>query len=39
VLHPNEMNDAVRLAGGKVRLTLVEPSSGRSANVDISLAN
>jgi len=39
VLHPNELNDAVRLAGGKVRLTLVEPSSGRSANVDISLAN
>jgi len=36
VLHPNELNDAVRKSGGKVKITVVEPTSGRSANVDVN---
>lgn len=36
VLHPNELNDAIRKSGGKAKITVVEPTSGRSANVDVS---
>jgi serine protease Do len=37
VLHPNELNDAVRNSGGRLKLTVVEPNSGRSANVNLDL--
>ena len=37
VLHPNELNDAVRNSGGRLKLTVVEPNSGRSANLNLDL--
>ena len=37
VLHPNELNDAVRNSGGRLKLTVVEPNSGRSASLNLDL--
>jgi S1-C subfamily serine protease len=38
VLHPNDLNEAVRTSTGKVKLSTVDPRSGRKAEVEISLA-
>ena len=37
VLHPNDLNDAVRKSNGTLKLTVVDPASGKKANVDINL--
>jgi S1-C subfamily serine protease len=37
VLHPNDLNDAVRKSGGTLKLTVVDPRSGRNGTVDVSL--
>ncbi len=37
VLHPNELNDALRKGGGKCKMTIVDPTSGRSGNIDVTL--
>jgi S1-C subfamily serine protease len=37
VLHPNDLNDAVRNSKGTVKLTVVDPSSGKKSDVNVSL--
>jgi len=37
VLHPNDLNDAARKSTGTLKLTVVEPNSGKKANVDVRL--
>ena len=37
VLHPNDLNDAVRKATGPLKLTVVEPSSGKKSDLDVIL--
>jgi S1-C subfamily serine protease len=37
VLHPNELNDALRSSGKTCRLTIVDPGTGRKNTVDINL--
>lgn len=37
VLHPNDLNDIAR-KGGNLKLTVVEPNSGKKANVDVNLS-
>jgi serine protease Do len=37
VLHPNDLNDAARKSTGILKLTVVEPTSGKKANVDVNL--
>lgn len=37
VLHPNDLNDAARKSTGTLKLTVVEPNSGKKANVDVNL--
>ena len=37
VLHPNDLNDAIRKANGSIKLTVVEPASGTRSNLDVSL--
>src|SRR5262249_10958141 len=37
VLHPNDLTDAVRNSNGSIKLTTVEPSSGKKTNLDVSL--
>jgi S1-C subfamily serine protease len=38
VLHPNDLNDAVRSSSGTLRLTVVEPRTGAKRAVQVSLA-
>ena len=37
VLHPNDLNDAVRKSTGILKLTVVDPASGKKANIDVNL--
>jgi S1-C subfamily serine protease len=37
VLHPNDLSEAVHKATKTLRLTIVEPSSGRKSSLDVSL--
>jgi S1-C subfamily serine protease len=37
VLHPNDLNDAVRNSSGALKLTVVEPSSGKKSDLNVSL--
>ncbi len=37
VLHTNDLNDAVRKSNGSIKLTVVEPSSGRKSDLNLSL--
>ena len=37
VLHPNDLNDAARKSTGTLKLTVVEPNSGKKATVDVNL--
>jgi S1-C subfamily serine protease len=37
VLHPNDLNDAVRNSSGALKLTVVEPSSGKKSDLNLSL--
>jgi serine protease Do len=37
VLHPNDLNDAVRKSNGNLKLTVVDPANGRKGNVDVNL--
>ena len=37
VLHPNDLNDAARKSKGPLKLTVVEPNSGKKANVEVNL--
>ena len=37
VLHPNDLNDAVRKSNGSLKLTVVDPASGKKVNVDVNL--
>ena len=37
VLHPNDLNDAVRKSNGNLKLTVVDPATGKKANVDVNL--
>ena len=37
VLHPNDLNDAVRKSGGTLKLTVVDPRSGKKGSVEVNL--
>ncbi len=37
VLHPNDLNDAVRKSNGTLKLTVVDPTSGKKGNLDVNL--
>jgi predicted metalloprotease with PDZ domain len=37
VLHPNELNDAVRKSGGTLNLTVLDPTTGKKSNLDVNL--
>lgn len=37
VLHPNDLNDLVRASQGALKLTVVDPASGRKSTVDVNL--
>jgi S1-C subfamily serine protease len=37
VLHPNDLNDAVRNSSGALKLTVVEPSSGKKSDLSLNL--
>jgi S1-C subfamily serine protease len=37
VLHPNELNDAVRTSAGTLTLTVVDPITGKKENVEINV--
>lgn len=37
VLHPNELNDALRNSGKSCRLTIVDPGTGGKSTVDVNL--
>jgi S1-C subfamily serine protease len=37
VLHPNELNDAVRKSGGTLKLTVIDSITGKKSNVDVNL--
>jgi S1-C subfamily serine protease len=37
MLHPNDLNDAARNSGGTLKLTVVDPRSGRKGTVDVDL--
>lgn len=37
MLHPNELNDAVRNSGGMLKLTIVDPTTGKKSNIDVNL--
>ncbi|MFN0052485.1 MAG: PDZ domain-containing protein [Planctomycetales bacterium] len=37
VLHPNELNDAVRKSGSTLKLTVVDPTTGKKSNLDVNL--
>jgi S1-C subfamily serine protease len=37
VLHPNELNDAVRNSSGSLKLTVLDPTSGKKNNIDVNL--
>jgi S1-C subfamily serine protease len=37
VLHPNDLNDAVRNSSGALKLTLVDPSSGKKSDLNVTL--
>ncbi len=37
VLHPNELNDAVRRSGGTLKLTVVDPTTGKKKAIDVRL--
>ncbi len=37
VLHPNDLNNAVRDSGGTLKLTVVDSRSGRKSTVDVNL--
>jgi S1-C subfamily serine protease len=37
VLHPNELNEAVRKSGASVKLTVVDPRAGRKGTVTVDL--
>jgi serine protease Do len=37
ILHPNDLNDAARKSGGTLKLTVVDPRSGRKGTVDVQL--
>jgi serine protease Do len=37
VLHPNDLNNAARESRGPMKLTVVDPNSGKKANVEVNL--
>ncbi len=37
VLHPNDLNDAIRQSNGTLKLTVVEPSNGRKSDLNFSV--
>jgi S1-C subfamily serine protease len=37
VLHPNDLNDAARNSGGTLKLSVVDPRTGRKSTVDVNL--
>jgi S1-C subfamily serine protease len=37
VLHPNDLNDAIRTSTGTLKLTVVDPRQGRKGTVDVNL--
>jgi S1-C subfamily serine protease len=37
VLHPNDLNDAVRTSNGALKLTIVDPSTGKKSDLNLSL--
>jgi S1-C subfamily serine protease len=37
VLHPNQLNDAVRASTGTLKLTIVEPRTGKKGTVEVNL--
>ena len=37
VLHPNDLNDAVRNSSGTLKLTVVEPRSGKKSTAEVNL--
>jgi S1-C subfamily serine protease len=37
ILHPNDLNDAVRSSAGTLKLTVVDPRSGKKGNVEVNL--
>jgi S1-C subfamily serine protease len=38
VLHPNDLNDAIRNSRGTLNLTVVDPTNGRKSNVAVTLS-
>jgi S1-C subfamily serine protease len=38
VLHPNELDDAIRNSGKTCRLTIVDPGTGRKNSIDVNLS-
>ncbi|MFO0954620.1 MAG: PDZ domain-containing protein [Isosphaeraceae bacterium] len=39
VLHPNTLNEVVAQSGTKLRLTVVDPATGRRGNLEVDLGN
>ena len=37
VLHPNDLNDAVRKSSGTLKLTILDPTSGKKKDIDVNL--
>jgi serine protease Do len=37
MLHPNDLNDAVRTSGGALKLTVFDPSTGQKSTLDVNL--
>lgn len=39
IIHPNDLTEAVRNSAGKVKLSIVDPRSGKKSDVDVSLGS